>query len=148
MVAVVVGRFAWDVLGSAPENWYHTTLRPLIEPWWMGSVYTPVADWCSRFVDSSVDNRISMMSSLLSPVASLVVFFATALAVLVATVLLLSVVWFVWVQGGFRPAFKTVGNGFRNLGKSIYTTVHTDVGNAKSWLKGMYGSAQKGETVH
>lgn len=46
-----------------------------------------------------------------------------------------------------RHFFKPLAMVFRNLGKSVLQTVRTDVGNAKSWLRGMYGSAQKGETA-
>lgn len=51
------------------------------------------------------------------------------------------------MEGLIGKNVDTVGNGFRNLSKSVLQTVRTDVGNAKSWLRGMYGSAQKGETA-
>ena len=147
MVAVVAGRFAWDVLGSAFEHWYHTVLRPLVEPWLMGNVYMPVSGWCSRFLDSSVAVRFDMVERLLSPVWSLAEFLITAVIVLAAMIVLLAVAWFVWTQGGFRPAFRTVVTGFRNLGRSAYTSIRTDANNAVSWLRKMYGSAQKDGTL-
>lgn len=51
------------------------------------------------------------------------------------------------MEGLIGKNVDTVGNGFRNLSKSVLQAVCTDVGNAKSWLRGMYGSAQKGETA-
>lgn len=143
VVAVMAGRFAWDVLGSAFENWYHTVLKPLVEPWLMGNVYMPVSGWCSRFLDSSATVRFDMVERLLSPVWSLAEVLLTAVIALMAMVLLSAVAWFVWIQGGVRPALKAVGNGFRAFGESVCVSVRSDVVAAVSWFRKMYGSAQK-----
>lgn len=143
VVAVVVGRFSWDVLGSAFENWYHTVLKPLVEPWLMGNVYMPVSGWCFRFLDSSATVRFDMVERLLLPVWSLAEVLLTAVIALMAMVLLSAVAWFVWIQGGVRPALKTVENGFRAFGKNVCVSVRSDVVAAVSWFRKMYGSAQK-----
>lgn len=143
IVALVAGRFAWDVLGSAFENWYRTVLEPLVEPWLMGNVYMPVSGWCSRFLASSVTVRFDMVERLLSPVWSLAEFLLTAVIALMAMVLLSAVAWFVWIQGGVRPALKAVGNGFRAFGRNVCVSVRSDVVATVSWFRKMYGSAQK-----
>jgi hypothetical protein len=143
IVAVVAVRFSWDVLGSAFENWYHTVLKPLAKPWLMGNVYMPVSGWCSRFLASSVTVRFDMVERLLSPVWSLAEFLLTAVIALTAMVLLSAVAWFVWIQGGVRPALKTVENGFRAFGKNVCASVRSDVAATVSWFRKMYGSAQK-----
>lgn len=143
IVAVVAVRFSWDVLGSAFENWYHTVLKPLVKPWLMGNVYMPVSGWCSRFLASSVTVRFDMVERLLSPVWSLVEVLLTAVIALTAMVLLSAVAWFVWIQGGVRPALKAAGNGFRAFGRNVCVSVRSDVAATLSWFRKMYGSAQK-----
>lgn len=113
VIAVMLARFSWDVLGSAFVNWYRTAIKPWLFPWWMNVVYKPVANRCNVFAGMSWNERADMLSPALGPLRAFVFTVVILAVILGVCAVLAKLFWFVWTHGGVSRSVKAVNKAVK-----------------------------------